>query len=70
MRTHLLYHAATIKASGNVDNEGLIGREREDHCFSLRRVAIVLLHQADLELLLAALGAQQGLAIFIQYNFL
>ena len=29
----LLYHAATVKASGNVDNEGLIGREREDHRF-------------------------------------
>ena len=26
----LLYHAATVKASGNVDHEGLIGRARED----------------------------------------
>jgi hypothetical protein len=33
----LLYHAATVKASGNVDNKGLIGRAREDHRFGFRR---------------------------------
>jgi len=55
----LLYHAATVEASGNVDDEGLIGREREDHRFGFRRAAIFRRHQAELELLLAALGAQQ-----------
>jgi hypothetical protein len=29
----LLYHAATVKVSGNVDNESLIGCERKDHRF-------------------------------------
>jgi hypothetical protein len=55
----LFYHAATVKASGNVDNEGLIGRAREDHRFGFRRVNIFRHYQADLGLLLAALGAQQ-----------
>jgi hypothetical protein len=55
----LLYHAATVKASGNVDNEGLIGREREDHRFGFRRANIFRRYQAELGLLLAALGAQQ-----------
>ena len=32
----LLYHADTVKASGNVDNEGLIWRAREDHRFGFR----------------------------------
>jgi len=36
----LLYHAANVQASGNVDNEGLIGRAREDHCFGFRRANI------------------------------
>ena len=34
----LLYHVATVKASGNVDNEGLIGRARE---ILLSRVVVV-----------------------------
>ena len=55
----LLYHAATVKASGNVDNEGLIGRAREDHRFGFRRANIFRQYQADLGLVLAALGAQQ-----------
>ena len=55
----LLYHAAAVKASGNVDNEGLIGRAREDHRFGFRRANIFRRYQADLGLLLAALGAQQ-----------
>jgi len=33
----LFYHGATLKASGNVDNEGLIGRDREDHRFAQQR---------------------------------
>jgi len=55
----LLYHAATVKASGNVDNVGLIGRAREDHRFGFRRATIFRQYQADLGLLLAATGAQQ-----------
>ena len=55
----LLYHATAVKASGNVDNEGLIGRAREDHRFGFRRANIFRRYQADLGLLLAALGAQQ-----------
>jgi hypothetical protein len=55
----LLYHAATVKGSGNVDNEGLIGRAREDHRFGCRRANIFRRYQAELGLLLAALGAQQ-----------
>ena len=55
----LLYHAATVKASGNVDNEGLIGRAREDHRFGFRRANIFRQYQADLGLLLAAICAQQ-----------
>jgi len=51
-------HAATVKASGNVDNEGLIGRAREDHRFGFRRANIFRQYQADLGLLLAALTAQ------------
>jgi len=55
----LLYHcAATVKASGDVDNEGLIERERVDHRFGFRRATIFRRHQAELGLLLAALGAQ------------
>jgi len=54
----LLYHAATVKAAGNVDNEGLIEREREDHRFGFRRAAIFQRHQAELGLFLA-LGARQ-----------
>jgi hypothetical protein len=46
------------KASGNVDNEGLIGRAREDHRFGFRRANIFRHYQADLGLLLAALGVQ------------
>jgi hypothetical protein len=53
----LLYHAATVKASGNVDNEGLIGRAREDQRLGFRRANIFRHYQ--LGLLLAALGAQQ-----------
>jgi len=49
----------TVKASGNVDNEGLTGRAREDHRFGFRRANIFRHYQADLGLLLAALGAQQ-----------
>ena len=48
----LLYDAATVKASGNVDNEGLI----EDHRFGLRRANIFRHYQAELELLVAARG--------------
>ena len=55
----LLYHAATVKASGNVDNEGLIGRAREGHRFGFRRANIFRQYQADLGRLLAAIGAQQ-----------
>ena len=55
----LLYHAATVKASGNVNNEGLIRREREERRFGFRRAGIFRRHQADLGLLLAALGEQQ-----------
>ena len=55
----LLYHVATIQATGNVDNEGLIGRARQDHRFGYRRASIFRRLQADLGLLLAALGAQQ-----------
>ena len=40
-------------------NEGLTGREREDHRVGFRRATIFRRHQADLGLLLAALGAQQ-----------
>jgi len=40
-------------------SEGLIGREREDHRFGFRRATIFRHHQAELGLLLAALGAQQ-----------
>jgi hypothetical protein len=36
----LLYHAATVKASGNVDNEGLIRRAREEYRFGFRRANI------------------------------
>ena len=54
----LLYHGPTVKASGNVGNEGLIGREREDHRFGFRRTAIFRRYQADLGLLLA-LGLEQ-----------
>ena len=32
----LLYHMVTIQPSGNEDNEGLIGREREDHGLGFR----------------------------------
>jgi hypothetical protein len=55
----LLYHAATVKASGNVDNERLIGRAREDHWFGFRRANIFRRYQAELGLFLAALGVQQ-----------
>jgi len=61
----LLCHAATVKASGNVDNGGLIGLEREDHRFGFRRAAIFRRHQAIKKpsrpgaASLAALGAQQ-----------
>ena len=55
----LLYHVATIQATGNVDNEGLIGRARQDPRFGYRRASIFRRLQADLGLLLAALGAQQ-----------
>ena len=55
----LLYHVATFQASGNVDNEGLIGRARQDPRFGYRRASIFRRLQADLGLLLAALGAQQ-----------
>jgi hypothetical protein len=48
----LLYHAATVKASGNVDNEVLIGRAQEDHRFGFRRANIFRHYQADLGLLL------------------
>jgi hypothetical protein len=58
----LLYHAATVKASGNVDNEGLIGRERDDPRFGFRRVAIFRRHRADLGPLLAALGGTVPIA--------
>jgi hypothetical protein len=51
-----LYHAATVKASGNVDNEGLIGRARKNHRFGLRRANIFRHYQAELELLVAARG--------------
>ena len=44
----LLYHVATIQASSNVDNEGLIGRGRQDHRFGLRRASIFRRLQADL----------------------
>ena len=37
----LPYHAATVKASGNVDNEGPIGCEQEDHRFGFRRATIM-----------------------------
>ena len=53
------YLKATVKASANVDNEGLIGRAREDHRFGFRRANIFRQYQADLGLLLAATGAQQ-----------
>jgi len=43
----LLYHAATVKVSGNVDNEGLIGRAREDHRFGFRKANIFRHYQAD-----------------------
>jgi hypothetical protein len=49
-------HSATVKASGNVDNEGLTRWEREAHRFGFRRAAIFRRYQADLGLLLAALG--------------
>lgn len=49
---------ATVQASGDVDNEGLIGREREGRRFGLPRAAIFRRLQADLGLL-AAFGAQQ-----------
>jgi hypothetical protein len=55
----LLYHAATVKASVNVDNDGLIGRAREDQRLGFRRANIFRQYQADLGLVLAALGAQQ-----------
>jgi hypothetical protein len=42
-----------------VDNEGLIVRAREDHRFGFRRANIFRQYQADLGLILAALGAQQ-----------
>jgi len=43
--------------SSNVDNEGLIGRAREDHCFGFRRANIFRRYQAELGLRLAsALG--------------
>ena len=44
----LLYNAATVKASGNVDSEGLIGRAREDRRFGFRRANIFRRHQTDL----------------------
>jgi hypothetical protein len=52
-----LLSCATVEASGNVGNEGLIGREREDHRFGFRRATIFRHHQAELGLLLAALGS-------------
>jgi hypothetical protein len=54
-----LYHCATVKASGNVYNKGLIGRESEDHRVGFLRAAIFRRYQANMGLLLAALGAQQ-----------
>ena len=42
-----------------IDNEGLIGRERQDHHFGYLRASIFRRLQADLGLLLAAFGAQQ-----------
>ena len=50
-----LYLAAPPPQGG----EGLIGRAREDHCFGFRRANIFRRYQADLGLLIAALGAQQ-----------
>jgi len=47
----LLHHVAYVTASGNVDDEGLIGREREDHRFGSRRATILRRYQAELGLL-------------------
>ena len=49
----LLYHVATVKATSDADNEGLIGRGRQGHRFGLSRPS------SELSLLLAALGVQQ-----------
>ena len=57
--TGLFWLISPVKASGNVDNEGLIGRAREDHRFGFRRANIFRQYQAELGLLLAAMGAQQ-----------
>ena len=54
-----MYQVATCQAPGNIDKEGLIGRERQDHAFDDRRASIFGRRQADLGLLLAALCAQQ-----------
>jgi hypothetical protein len=43
----LLCHGAIVKASCNVDNGGLVGREPGNHPFGLRRAAIFSRHQAD-----------------------
>ena len=56
-----MYQVAPSQASGNIDNEGLIGRERQDHAFDYRRASIFRRRQADLGLLLAALRAQHGM---------
>ena len=45
---------------GNIDNEGLIWGEREDHLFGFRCATISQRLQADQVLLLAALDAQQS----------
>ena len=54
----VLHHVAYFRASGNVDSEGLIGREREDHRVGFRGAAILRRYQAELGILLAAFGAQ------------
>ena len=55
----LLHHVACVKVSGDVANEGLIGREQEDHRFGFGRAAILGRYQAELRFLLDPLGAQQ-----------
>ena len=55
----LVYNVATIQASGNVDNEGLIGRAQQNHHLGYRRVSMFRRLQADLGLLLSALGVPQ-----------
>ena len=50
---------AFAKELNKLNNEGLIGRARQDHRFGYRRASMFRRLQADLGLLLAALGAQQ-----------